>query len=205
MPVLRDWIERLGVETRVLLKRYNKRIITSLASITCTNMNKRRIQPKLYTTSSLIAETLTGCGCRYVLTHEHCEADIVLDGLNYCGMPVFAVYRSRRHLKGYDIVSCKPTVVPGRYLLEVNEIGFLVDMHKCGIRAAVLTPEERLFLETIRPYIEDYGYLDVGEAVSIISTRYMVTKSKARRMLIENSERGIIGLEGRRVFIPFHL
>ncbi|MCE4614820.1 MAG: hypothetical protein F7B60_04760 [Desulfurococcales archaeon] len=210
---LNKWMDGLGVVDRtVILKKPSKRVALVLSSIVCRNIKSRYDRKLMFYDKYLgINLFLRECGCDYEEASDPCEADIIilkqLSKGKIPGNPRLIIVEWTRGFQGYsgiDIVLFTQTVKPSQYVMEVNNVKFLVKLSKCSIGQPALEDEKRTLLNLIRKTIDEYGYIDQDAILRIVSSFYNVSKSHARHIMYEMAKEGLLILGKDYVEIPYY-
>jgi hypothetical protein len=210
---LEEWVSELGVTDKpIILMKPSKRVALVLSSIVCRNINTRYSREAVVYGDYLgIAGFLGECGCNYKLTHDRCRADIIMlkqfSKRMVCGHPHMIVAGWTRGFQGHDIfdtVFFVRTVKPNQYVVDINNIKFLVRLSKCSIETVVLTEDRKALLGAIRQSMNEYGYLTEDIILRVISSFYDITKSRARIIMNEMAEEGLLLIEKNHIEIPYY-
>ncbi|MEB3756161.1 MAG: hypothetical protein GSR79_04815 [Desulfurococcales archaeon] len=209
--VLKSWVNELGVANKtVVLKKPSKRVALVLSSITCRNIKlKYRKNTVIYDNYLNLIKFLEECKCEYEVAGNPCDADIVIareiSRSKICKKPQLIIVGKPPSSFDYnkiDIVSLTRTVVPGQYIIEINNVKFLVKLSKCSIDPVVLSDEEKRLLHQIRRSLKENGYLDQETVLLIIASFYNIGRSQARHIVHKMAEKGLLILTKNYIEIP---
>ena len=210
--MLKEWINELGVAGKtVVLKNSSKRIALILSSITCRNINlKCRRNAIIHDNYLGLIRFLEECKCEYEIAGSPCDTDILISRefpmKKICGRPRLVIVGRALGFHDYnriDFVFFTRTVIPNQYVVEINNIKFLVRTSKCSINPVVLSDEEKKLLRQIRASLEENGYPDRETILLIIESFYNVGRSQARHIMYEMAEKGLLVMSKNYIEIPY--
>jgi len=196
---LEEWLKKLGTsDKRVVLVKPTKRSALVFSSMVCRNIRIGGGKVSVYDDYLRVSAYLSSCGCDYREINDGCLATIRI----VRSLPPKRVCRNNRLIvtgvssgwygrEDFYIVRLDQTGKPGRYVLEVNSVKYLVELGMCTLRPARLSVEEEMILNELQKEMESRGHLTFEELLLIISKLYNVNKSKARIKLNEIITQGL--------------
>ena len=199
MGALEEWLKKLGTnDKRVVLIKPTKRSALVFSSIVCRNISTSGGKVSVYDDYLRVSTYLGSCGCDYQEINDGCLATIRI----VRSLPPRKACKNNRLIvtgvssgwygrEDYYVIRLGQTGKPGRYVLDVNSVKYLVELGMCILKPARLSVEEEIILDELQKEMELKGYLSFEELLLIISKLYSVNKSKARIKLNEIITNGL--------------